>query len=226
MSVGSMILSSIRRAGEVKLLQKARTPEQQAAIKYFLAGGCCGGGLLGWNDREFDSHLAQKVSSVDMHSNALRKFGLDASQVKEIPPIFVDGYFVDWEAVGRGEIFLKEGKDNLTRASSYQLTCLLAGREQLYSYSYRFSTVNLAEYEEAEEFFYRDIDSVSMDIDTKDKQVPGKGCLGMFNFRYVANPSLKLYITVPGNKFVCAMRPENEQVVMGLRNLIRDKKNG
>jgi hypothetical protein len=221
----STFLEPLAKEANVKLLQKGRTEDQQAIIKYFHTGGGCGGGFSVLKDKDFDKLLGDTVQSVDVKANAMMKLGVDPAQVNEVSPVFIDGYYVDFKDVEKGDIFIKEGKDDIFRSSSYELACILFGVHQLYIYSYRFSLVNLQTYEEAYEFFYRDIDSISIDTDTREKLTTGKGCLGFLNWRYIPNPSLKLFITVPGSKFSCSMRPELEQSVMGLRNLVRDKKN-
>ena len=225
MSMLSTLFAPLARTSALKLMQRGRTEEQQAIIKYFLSEGGCLSSFTVMKDKDFDKLLYDAVSSIDMKERALAKLGLDPTQVGDVNPIFLDGYYFDLDEVEKGNILLKTGRDDLTRCSSYELTCLLFGREQLYAYSYKFSMINLEVLEEASEFFYNAIDSVEIDTRVTEKLLTGKGCMGALNWRYETSTFLTLKVSVPGNSFICSLRPENEQSLMGLKHLIRDRKN-
>ena len=224
MSMLGTLFAPLARSSALKLMQRGRTDEQQAIIKYFLSDGGCLSSFTVMKDKDFDKLLYDAVSSIDMKGKALAKLGLDPTQVGDVNPIYLDGYYFNPIEVEKGNILLKMGRDDLTRCSSYELTCLLFGREQLYAYSYKFSMINLEVLEEASEFFYSDIDSVEVETKVKEKLLTGKGCTGSLNWRYETNTFLTLKVSVPGNSFICSVRPENEQSLMGLKHLIRDRK--
>lgn len=115
-----------------------------------------------------------------MQSMALQKLCIDESQVKEINPIFLDGYYFDDEDT---DIYIKTGKDNVDRCSKYQLAYIFFSREQIYLYSYLFDLTNSKITEETVEYFYKDITGISIDTKAREMPVTGKGCTGFMNFR-------------------------------------------
>jgi len=243
-----LAFGGLAKGALLKAETRGRTDEQQAVIKYFnTEGGCFGGGFFGFKDKDFDKVLEDKVQEFDIYQMALNKLCVEESKVKEISPILLDGYYYDHnrslgDALGTGKMdgksinvigdsadrvgtYVKAGKDNLIRFSKYKLTCVLCSVKQMYLYSFRFDLTNLSTREEVVEIFYKDIDSVEVVTRVNDQAIPAKGCLGFLQppkYETYTYPELK--ITVPGNFFTCSMRVENENAMMGLKNLIRDKK--
>jgi len=245
--IGGIFGGIYASAGKKALLKaetRGRTDEQAAVISYFNAEGGCMSGFFGFKDKDFDGHLSSVVGGLNIKAMALNKLCLDESQVGEITPIMLDNYYYDkprWleqavlpgskggsvmstgsDAVGT---YVKIGKDDVYRFSKYMMSCIFCSAEQIYYYSYRFDLTNLSTTEEAAELFYKDIDSVQVMTRVNETVKPNKGCLGFLQppvYETYTVPTLTL--TVGGASFSCSMRPEHENQIHGLKNLIRDKK--
>jgi len=242
MSAFGVIMKGLYNQGQRKVMLKLecdkRTKEQAGVIKYMNTGGC--GSVFGVDDSDFDQILASSVQKLNIYNMAIQRLCVDESDVKEINPVFLDGYFFDrfrflGDAIvaktalvaGEGDnvgTYVKIGKDDLIRFSKYRLSCILFGKEQVYFYSYRFDLTNLNVREDTAEFFYKDIDSVEVVRKVNDRWIDGKGCLGFLKGEYGTYTYPELRITVPGNAFSCSMRTENEGAIIGLKNLIRTKR--
>jgi len=204
------------------ILLKGRTPEQQSVIKYFISDGGCLSSIITMNDTDFDRILQGKVSSLKIEEMAIAKLGVDPSQIKDVKPIFLDGYYFDEEDK---DIFIKTWcKDNVDRCSKYQLSGIFFSQEQLFMYSYLFDLTNLKVSEKTAEYFYHDITSVSVDTVVIEKMRLNKGCLGFLDFSYYTSQFLKMEITTAGKLFSCSVRVENEPAINGMRHLIRERK--
>lgn len=214
-------LASFRGRGGKKskivsdLSMRGKTPEQKKIMKYFISSGCLSV-LFRISDQEFDQILTRKVRSYDIYQMALRKLNLDPDQVREIKPVFLDGYNYSDRAL------VRIGSDYVARASEYSLTCLLFGEAQLYRYTFLFSLISGDTWEYSEEYFYKDVTSVSMYKEV-DEHKYASGCLGLDIINVnIVKPSLKL--VVPGDYFVCSMREEHEPNVIGMISKLREKK--
>ena len=246
-----LIGKSLAQNALLKTELKGRTDEQKSIIKYFNkesggCGGCLGGGLFGTKDKDFDNILHSHIGKLNIYEMALQKLGVDESQIKEIDPILLDGFFFDHprfigaasvayalgdsvKALDKMEIdpigtYVKKGADGVYRFSKYKFSYLLFSIKQLYIYSYRFDLTNFRTYEETVEFFYKDIDSIRVITKVNDRQIYGKGCLGFLDISYETFTYPELQITVPGASFSCSLKTENENTILGLKNLIREKK--
>ena len=210
---------SMRRGGAKNRMvsdfsMRGKTPEQKRIVKYFLATGCLAA-IFRISDSEFDQILTNKVSQYDIYQMALDRLGLDPEQVREINPIFLDGYV-------RTSMLQRIGNDLVPRSAEYSLTCLLFSENQLYRYTFMFSLAKGDTWEYSEEYFYKDVTSVSV-IKENDEQKYISGCLGLDLTRVnVITPQLKL--VVPGTHFTCAMREEHEVNVLGMIAKLREKK--
>jgi hypothetical protein len=223
----------------LKLECDKRTKEQIGVIKYMNTGGC--GSVFGVDDNDFDQILASNVQKLNIYNMAIQRLCVDESDVKEINPVLLDGYFFDRfrflgdAAIAKNSLiadknsdsvgtYVKIGRDDLIRFSKYKLSCILFGKEQVYFYSYRFDLTNLNVREETAEFFYKDIDSIEVTRKINDRWIEGKGCLGFLKGEYGTFTYPEVRFTVPGNSFSCSMRTENESAIIGLKNLIRTKR--
>jgi len=210
---------SIRRGGTKSrkvsdFSLRGKSPEQKRVVKYFLSTGCLAA-IFRISDNEFDQILTQRVRQYDIYQMALSRLGLDPEQVSEINPIFLDGYV-------RSSMLQRIGTDLVARSAEYSLTCLLFSETQLYRYTFIFSLASGDTWEYSEEYFYKDVTSVSMTKEN-DEQKYASGCLGLDLTRVnVITPSLK--IVVPSSSFTCAMREEHEPNVLGMIAKLRDKK--
>jgi len=231
---------------------RGKTKEQKQIVKYFNSTGILGT-IFRISDSTFDSLLDRKADELVsiIEKQALDAHGMDADEVKEIPPILVENYY-------SGSKYFKFFRDNTFRASEYQMTCLMFSNKQLYAYSYIFDLTSANTTEQTSEYFYEDITNV--EVTKKQIEFPtprpmeyiigGIACIiiGLllaipsvtrifgilifiagivlsfkgFSLRVVDNLTLK--ITVPGDEFVCAMKPGNITAIQGMKAKIREKK--
>ncbi len=227
---------------------RGRTREQKNVIKYFNSTGILGAIFRISNDT-FDGILNNKVREYgeQLDKRALEAHGMDADEVKEIPPIRVENYF-------SGSRYFKMFRDHTFRASEYQMSYLMFSEKQLYAYSHTFDLTSANTTEQTREYFYEDITNI--DVTKKQIEFPdprplkyifggigaiiGGSILGVILFipgliagifimaflgysRSVVD-NLVLRLTVSGDEFVCAMRPENITAIQGMKAKIREKK--
>lgn len=109
-------------------------------------------------EQEVD-HAAQQVIA-GLLQRGLHRLGIDQEEVNLIEPLVATGY--SFEPVG-GELRVKRGKDNRIRSSVYEGVVIYFGEQLLHSYKVRFTLLNpnIAPYEETDEYFYRDVVSIS-----------------------------------------------------------------
>jgi hypothetical protein len=194
---------------------RGRSQAEKDVIKYFVYGRGCLQSLFRISDARFDAILKERVGQYNIFQMALSKLGLDVDQVSEINPVFTDGYAL-------GSALMKIGEDFVFRASHYQMSCLLFSSEQVYLYSLTFSLLDKDIKEHTEEYFYRDVTSVSTNYNVENLQHI-TGCLGL-DVRWVEFPRYNFMLAVPGDSFVCVMRPENESQVQAMTAKLREKK--
>ena len=127
-------------------------------------------GRSGISDSEYDSSVSGYAGSLSK-TKALRKLGVDESEVNEIAPIIMGGY--DF----KGADMFKEGADKLWRSNVYKVIMLFFSRNELYCYEARFKTTEDKMLGESTDvYFYQDIVSVSTasvsdTVKIKDKEV-------------------------------------------------------
>lgn len=205
---------------EIKKLCKGRTPEQQAVIKYFVTGGCLNKVMT---DQEYDALVQQKVNSMNFKQKALKKIGLDESEVSEIPPVFFGGYYFDEKRT-----YAKLGQDRIYRSSAYQVSWLFFSDSQVYLYQYTLNMDEDSKREITEEYFYKDVTSIATTSDTVEKndvleKVNCKG-EGIYSRRTIDTDYFKL--ATSGGSFLCAMKrgSVSEDVIQGMKAKLREKK--
>ena len=210
------------------------------------------------SDTAFDNLLNSKADEFasGIEVRALEAHGMDADEVKEIPPILAENYY-------GGSRYSKTFRDGTFRASEYQMTYLMFSDKQMYAYSYIFDLTSASTTEQSKEYFYKDITNVEVNK----KQIEfhafrpveyilgGIACLivGFLIFLFARNQTgavffsslfliagviilaflgftrrlvdnLILRLTVSGDEFECAMKPENIEAIQGMKAKIRDKK--
>jgi len=113
----------------------------------------------------FEELLNNKVDDIvsKIEERALDVHGMDADEVKEIPPILAEDYYP-------GSRYFKILKDNTFRASEYQMSYLMFSEKQVYAYSYIFDLTSTEITEQTKEYFYDDI--TTMDISKKQTEFP------------------------------------------------------
>lgn len=204
-------------SSEVKQRGKNRTPEQKMALRYFLNDGCL---QKKPSDEEYDNLVRKMIAEKNLNNpqTALDKLGVDADEVTEVKPLFLEGY-----VFGDKNSYAKVGKDNEWRSSKYQVSWIFCSATHVYLYQYTFNTDEDGKKVATEEYFFKDITNFSASSDTvetpywdkKQKKVVLKNV-----------DSTRFRITVPGDSLYCVMAQtdENEAAVKGLKAKLREKK--
>ena len=199
---------------------KGRNDEQQKVIKYFYGvGGCFSNGL---KDEDYEARVMNRVKSIDWKKKALDKIGLDETQINEIEPVHFQDYVINERSK-----YVRKGKDRKWRSSAYQVSYILFSASQIYVYQYTFNMDSDEKNERTEEYFYKDITNFSTTKDTIEKEVLEKtGCTGESTFKRTQVETSAFAITVPGDKFYCAMEANDysERAVQGMKAKLREKK--
>ena len=108
-------------------------------------------------DNEIDSFCDRMVNYVK--TQALHRLGLDEDNLREAEPIMVKGYNFSGKMGMQSHI--KRGRDQILRSSDYQVTLFYFSKDQVHSYVRVFSVISDTFFESTDEYFYRDIVSVS-----------------------------------------------------------------
>ncbi|MBP3762352.1 MAG: hypothetical protein J6I49_00555 [Bacteroidales bacterium] len=208
-----------------KEFKKNRTPEQKKVINYFRPLGGCVGGVISlfsrMSDDQYEAMIAERVKQINSMDAALNKLGIDVDMVKEVKPIYFEGYHFDEK-----KTFARLGKDDKWRSSAYEITWIFAGDKQLYVYNYRFNMDEDSKTVTAEEFFYKDITNVNHTTETVEKEIYDFSCIKSKKGRKSVEYN-DFVLSAMGDKLLCSMHAteENERSIQGLKNKIREKKN-
>jgi hypothetical protein len=201
-------------------LQKNRTENQQKALRYFLVDntGCLGFLKETVTDQEYDALLQSMLDSFNSKQKALNKIGLDESELKEIDPVYFEGYKFDKSS------YAKRGADNKLRSSKYQISWLFFNAEQVYLYQFTFNFVEDGKNEATDEYFYKDITNFSTSSDTVETSYYDPK---QKKFLIENVDSNRFALTVPGDKFYCSMKQNDntERAIQAMKAKLREKKN-
>ena len=200
-----------------------KNPEQRKVLSYFLDDCCVRRRLFGLKDADYEKLVKSKIDSLNLKQRALAKIGLDEEEISEIPPVNFIGYWYDDNLVRQTE----SGK---YVSSTWMSTWLFFSKTQMYVYDYAYCMCADAKEEHTEEYFYKDVTSISTASESvKPKWFANKvGCL--FSKKGVASKELdttKFQIIVPGDKYRVAMESseEMERMVQAMKQQLRDRKN-
>jgi hypothetical protein len=134
-------------------------------------------GLVDWNkkpnDAQMDAWLDEELKVL--HGKALSKTGTDPSELVGEPVMVTGPRF--WNVAG-AEVAFKKGKDNVLRFTPVGVTVLNFTPNQLIAYSAALdlTTGNILN-ESTDEYFYRDVVSVSTKTKRMNVQASGTGAL-------------------------------------------------
>jgi len=140
---------------------------------WFLLVFTCGIGVIIrylnnlMTDSGFDKLLDSKSKEVasQISNRAMEAHGMDADEVKEIPPILAEDFYPKSR-------FSKLYRDLKFRASEYQMTYLMFSEKQMYSFRHTFDLTSADVDERTNEFFYEDITSIDIAKTKRDMPVP------------------------------------------------------
>lgn len=172
------------------------------------------------SDEEYDAAVRAKVG--DVKARALAKLGMDESELNMIEPIWFWGPSPK-APDGKGS-HIKKGKDGEYRTSSYNAVAVFFSENQVFIYQRIWSMVNDNQKETVEEYFYKDVVSVSTASEsTSFTEMQGKKEVSTtvnfeeFRLRTTGGDAAQAGVDRKA-------APEIERQIQGMKNLVRDKK--
>ena len=222
---------NIETKAELLKFFKNKSPNEQTALKYFygipVKEGCFNNTYV--SDEEYIALVNEQVGSLESRkARALSKLGLDEEQVREIPPVFFQGWTsIQGDVKGIKNDLYKYTEANRLVTPTRELTWIFFGNEQIFVYRTRIDSCDESlKSERTQEYFYKDITAFASASDSIRAKVSGivKKKLEFVD-RTVENETFK--IVVPGESFNCALSPEddNESKISAMKQKLREKKN-
>ncbi len=169
---------------------------------------------------EFDKTAQKIIDDQKLKERGMEYLGIDADQLAKDENMSDTAFFItgnNWEGGWR-----RRGDD--WRTEYREITWLYFGKDQLYIYRVKLSLMNpQSKKEESQEFFFKDIVSVSVAQESID--IKGTGSDGD-NTKQVDSERFRL--VVPGDKLSFAYTPTQyvSKCINQMKSLIREKKNG
>jgi len=194
----------------LKLLKKGKSREHQKVLDYFLLEGCFAKSI---SDSDYLSLVHSKRDSLKLRQTALNKIGIDEDELQEVPPATMEGFVYD-------KAWAKKQASGNWVSSTYEVAWIFCSSTQVYMYRCRFLLDEDKKSEYTDEFFYKDVTSISTSSDheeIKNKDKSGKS---------IEVESHKFVMVVPGDKlFVSLDQVDNaEAIIQGLKQKLREKK--
>lgn len=189
-------------------LSRGKNEEQIKTIRYFLQT------TFGpkWASRqEYESYLTSKVSINS--EEAIRKLGVDESEVNEIDPVPLEGYVFNKNVLSK-----KEG--NAWISSGYHVTWLFFSKSQVYIYKRVIYTDENYDNVSTLEYFYKDVTAFRTGTETYDVIDTLTGSSNSVNVD-------SFQVVVPGDDLRISVNNDGdfERKVQGMKQLLREKKN-
>lgn len=200
---------------EISKLCKGKTEDQKKVIKYRHGGVFVLGKMT---DADYDQHVQNVIAKLNTKQRALNKIGLDEDQLREIDPVFFEGYSSENAFVG---------KDDKLRSTKYETAWLFFSDTQVYMYSYKMDMMSDDKKESTEEYFYKDITNFSTSAETIEAFKTKTGCFGSSEKEKVNREFSNFGLIVPGDKFRCSTSnvKKLDQSVNAMKQKLREKKN-
>ena len=206
-------------------MKKGKSDEQKQVIDFLFKvgnGGCgCLGSGSGMTMQAYIELVQRKCKAMNLEQKALKKIGLDPSEVQEIPPIVLSSFVYDDDCLIRVD-------GNIAVSSQYSVTWIFFSATQMYTYQYIFDTTSDNTWEITKDFFYTDVTCFSTEQAIKEKIdiTAGKGCLSSESVaknHYVVDT---LELIVPGANYSFSLRNSEtiEQSIQAAKAMIREKK--
>jgi len=191
-------------------------------------------GIVDWSkkpdDAQMDAWLDEDLKVL--HGKALSKTGTDQSELVGEPVMVTGPRF--WN-VANADVAFKKGKDNVFRFTPVGVTVLNFTANQLISYSCVLDlTTGNPLNESTDEYFYRDVVSVSTKTKSQTVQVAGKGSLQLnaaetFELTTSGGTSIEVLLRDPsliqmmgGGGEIPTTRAE--KAIQTVRKMLREKK--
>jgi hypothetical protein len=224
-------------------LKKTRTEEQLKVIEYFSSAKSSWFSKV-MTDSEYDALVQSKVANSK--KRALQKFGLDEDEVKEINPAQYGGYNFPDIIYGKKRtyetsyeddddiMYVKIRPDETKVSSSYTKIWLFFSDAQIYMWELEFRLDKTWEREETQEFFYKDVTSLTTFTETSiiPKVIEAKGWFKNESIHEVKVNDTSFKLTVPGLQgrkgagidVPMENTEENNNRIHAMRQKIREKK--
>lgn len=166
-------------------------------------------------DEEMDAIVQKQVDlALD---KGYKKLGVDPDEVNLINPIIIQG--PKFSRIGKPYLS-KLGKDGYVRSSNHDIMTFFFSEQQVYFYKFSFSFIEDERNESTDEYFYRDVVSVST----------SETATTYFDSRTKKEETFNLEIfkltTSGATSMECAIRDSSsiEAQIRGMKNLLREKK--
>ena len=156
-------IQALQDAAEQATIDKERTPKQRAVIAYFNPMGCLSSGPSPISERQYDELIASRIKQINSRERAMAMLGISPEMVQEAQPMLLGGYdFV-------GSKYVRYGNDAKWRATTFEITWVFCGSEQLYVFSSGFETCSDRQWDVAREYYYKDITNVTHTVERVEK---------------------------------------------------------
>ena len=189
----------------VRALTQGKTKTQADVITYFKREGC---GAKTITDSQYYDIVYSARSHYNSIQKALDKIGLDADEVREIPPVYFEGF--------RGEnAYTKQTASGRWVSTTYEIAWLFFSDSQVHVYRRRFNLDDDYTTEITDEYFYKDITAFTTiseeEVDRDGKRIPTT----TFRMRGA------------GIEFECSLSEvkDFETAIRGMKQKLREKKN-
>lgn len=221
----------------IERFKTGKTAEQKAIIDFFTSGlsGCLNGGKIFSKMKmpDYEEIVSKRLNSMDLRKEAIKKIGLDESEINEIPPIALSGYiWHDFDPQDKDDLVLTHAENNYAVSSRFSVTWIFFSQTQMYCYTYIFDTISDRVWERTMEFFYQDITCfiIKKDLVQDIVEKNSAGCLsilnGKVNYESYSYYVDSLEIVVPGGSYKFSMR-SNEKLAESLhaaKAMVRERK--
>ncbi|MBS4223178.1 hypothetical protein [Lederbergia citrea] len=166
-------------------------------------------------DGEIDA-IIQKQADIALQKG-YDKLGVDPDEVNLIDPIVIHGPM--FQRI-RLPYLTKKGKDEYVRSSNHEIMVFFFSEQQVYFYNYSFSIIDDEINEGTDEYFYRDVVSVSTSSTTTtytDSRTKKEETFSLEVFKLTTSGATSM---------TCAIQDSNsvQNQIRGMKNLLREKK--
>ena len=171
----------------------------------------------GMSDADYDAFVQSQISKLK--EKALSTLGVDEDQVKEIEPAHFGGYKFDSRS--------KKQANGKYVSSHWKDAWLFFSDTQIYIYVYDFHLDKDSKNENTQEFFYKDVTSLSTTTESsKTKVLVPVGCMKPPELKEQSLDVTEFRLIVPGDNITVPMENTNENTnkVQAMKQKLREKK--
>ena len=184
----------------------------------FYQTGCLGS-IFKMSAKKYRKYTLNYVANSDIKARALKKHGIDESEVTEVEPLIIWGYeFNCTPKQTKHPTYVDSSGSVKTLSPMVVQTVLLFSDSRVYVYSYGENFATGSHIEQTEEYSYKDIVNIATYEESENIMITKK------KSRVVEYTVLRM--TVPGDKMVYAYIPDaaSETRLKAIKNKIKEKK--